>query len=118
MRERIRDRERLEHILRAIDELLAGRNRFSPDEAESNPIIYFGFVKLVEIIGEAVYKLSLEFKQAHPEVEWGTIESMRHVLVHGYYQIKPEQLWDTLNYDLPQLRPFIAKYIEEETASH
>ena len=61
----------------------------------------------VEIIGEAVYMLSKEFKAAHPEIEWAAIEGMRHVLVHGYYQISPEQLWDTIDVDIPALKPSI-----------
>ena len=64
---------------------------------QSTTRVYYGFVKHVEIIGEAVYMLSKEFREAHPEVEWEAIEGMRHVLVHGYYQIEPDQLWDTID---------------------
>ena len=70
----------------------------------NDPIIYYGFVKHVEIIGEAVFMLSKEFKEAHPEVEWDVIEGMRHVLVHGYYQIDPDQLWETIDKDIPLLK--------------
>ncbi len=76
---------------------------------QDDPIIFFGFVKHVEIIGEAVYMLTKEFKEAHPEVEWEVIEGMRHVLVHGYYQIKPEQIWQTIEEDIPELKPQIQK---------
>lgn len=41
---------------------------------------------------------------------------MRHYLVHEYYQVSKEGLWDTLTVDLPELRPFIVKYIDELTA--
>ncbi len=36
--------------------------------------------------------------------DWISIEGMRHVLVHGYYHIKPNQLWDTIDIDLPELK--------------
>ena len=74
------------------------------DLIENDPIVFYGFVKQVEIIGEAVYMLTKEFRAAHPEVEWDEIEGMRHVLVHGYYQIRPSQLWDTIENDIPELQ--------------
>ena len=113
MRERIRDRERLEHMLSAIDVLLARKDKYTPEEVESDPIIFYGLVKHVEIIGEAVYKLTKEYRATHTEVEWADFERMRHVLVHGYYKIRPQQLWETLQTDIPELKPIIEKLIEE-----
>lgn len=104
MREKVRDKERLQHILDAINDIITNKDAFSLAEAKSNPIIYYGFVKEVEIIGEAVYMLTKEYRQSHPEVEWNVIEHMRHVLVHGYYTIDPEQLWDTLQNDIRWLQ--------------
>ena len=113
MREPVRDAERLQHILDAINTIESSRKIHSTDEAAKDPIIYYGFIKHVEIIGEAVYMLSKEFKEAHPEMDWTSIEGMRHVLVHGYYHIKPNQLWDSIDLDLPELKPYIEKYLSE-----
>jgi len=44
---------------------------------------------------------------------WRQIERMRHVLVHGYYTIDPESLWDTIEVDIPELKPWIVKYLSE-----
>jgi len=107
MREQIRDNERLQHILDAIDALEQGSQRYTAQQGAEDCIIYFGFVKQVEIIGEAVYMLSKDFRAAHPEVEWEAIEGMRHVLVHGYYQITPDKVWAVISKDLPILRPQI-----------
>ena len=116
MRERIRDKERLVHMLTAIDNLIDGSKRYTPEQAEKDSIIFFGFVKQLEIIGEATYKLTKEFRDAHPETPWGKMEGMRHVLVHGYYLISPSKVWNVINKDLPILRPQIARLIEEESA--
>ena len=113
MREPIRDKERLEHILQAIDNLQEGSKRYTLEQAEKDTIIFHGFVKQVEIIGEATYMLTKEFRASHPEVEWEAIEGMRHVLVHGYYQIEPDQLWDTVDKDIPLLKPQIEKILGE-----
>lgn len=113
MREQIKDKGRLRHILDSIDIILNNKDRFCFDEIENDPIIFYGFVKQVEIIGEAVYMLTKEFRESHTDIEWDVIEGMRHVLVHGYYKIKPQQLWNTIEYDIPELRPFIEKYLDE-----
>ena len=113
MREKVRDIERLRHILSAIIVLQDGATRYSVDQAEADSIIFYGFVKQVEIIGEATYMLTKEFRDAHSDTEWEVIEKMRHVLVHGYYAITPHKVWNVINKDLPSLRPQIENYIAE-----
>ena len=112
MREKIRDKGRLEHILSSIDIILNNKNRYEYEDVINDPIVFYGFVKHVEIIGEAVYMLTKEFRETHTEVEWDVIEGMRHVLVHGYYKIKPNQLWNTIENDIPKLKPLIESYIK------
>ena len=74
---------------------------------------YFAVVKNVEIIGEAAYKLTLDFKESNPVVDWQVVVNMRHVLVHGYYNIDPQVLWDTVNNDLPTFRIQIQSLMEK-----
>ena len=113
MRERIKDKDRLQHILDAIDVLQSGAQRYSLEQIEKDSILYFGFVKQVEIIGEAVYMLTKEFRESHPDIEWDAIEGMRHVLVHGYYEISPDKVWNVVEKDLPILRPKIQDLLGE-----
>lgn len=113
MREKIKDKGRLEHILSSIEIILNNKNKYEYETVVNVPIVFYGFVKHVEIIGEAVYMLTKEFRDTHPEVEWDVIEGMRHVLVHGYYKIKPNQLWNTIENDIPKLKPYIESYINE-----
>ena len=70
-------------------------------------------MKNVEIIGEAAYMITNEFKDAHAELPWKQIIGMRHVLVHGYAQVSEEKLWNTVTKDLPQLQLQLRKYLEE-----
>lgn len=79
MRERINDKGRLRHILSSVNIILDNKDRFNLEKIESDPIVFFGFVKQLEIIGEAVYMLSKEFRNQHKDVEWDVIEGMRHV---------------------------------------
>lgn len=113
MRDAIRDIDRLRHILEQIDSLTSLVPDLSFESLDADKVRYYGLVKMTEIIGEAAYKLTDEFVNTHSEVPWKVIRGMRHYLVHEYYQISKEGLWDTLTNDLPELKPYIIKYIKE-----
>lgn len=111
MREPVRDRGRLEHILEQlnnVEEFVAGKTM---NDLRDNKILYYAVVKCIEIIGEASYMLSSEFKEKHPEVQWEQIIRMRHVLVHGYYQVSTPIVWSVIQDDLTALKPFIIKFL-------
>ncbi len=113
MREKIRDRGRLEHILEAIEGIEEFHAQYTSEDIQTNKLVFYGFTKFVEVIGEAVYMLTAEFCDSHPDVNWRQIARMRHVLVHGYYTIDPESLWTTIEVDIPELKPWIVKYLKE-----
>lgn len=113
MREVIKDRGRLLHMLKAINGVLADKQLYTLDDIKHSTLLFYGFTKYVEVIGEAVYMLTKEFRDLHKEVNWRQIEKMRHVLVHGYYTVDPESLWETIEKDIPELKPWIERYIEE-----
>jgi uncharacterized protein with HEPN domain len=112
MREEIRDRSRLEHILGAIEKALEFTENVSLDEFKTNAMLRYAVVKCVEIVGEASYKLSNEFRTQHPEIEWREIITMRHILVHDYYQTEDKIVWDTVKNYLPLLKEKIKTIIE------
>ena len=114
MREQIKDKGRLEHILQAINDIQEYHKQYTYDDVKNSKFVFYGFTKFVEVIGEAVYMLTKEFRESHQEVNWRVIEKMRHVLVHGYYTIEPESLWDTIENDIPELKPWIEKYLAEQ----
>ncbi|MBQ9178025.1 MAG: DUF86 domain-containing protein [Prevotella sp.] len=116
MRETVKDSVRLQHILDACNVLMQSREQDSLDELRSNPVKFYGYVKLVEIIGEATYKLTKEFRASHPDIPWDMMEGMRHVLVHDYYRISPDKLWDTVSDDIPTLKPMIEQLINKVEA--
>ena len=113
MRERVRDKGRLEHILQAIDKVFEFSSGVKREEFQKDSILYFAIVKNIEIIGEASYMLSLEFKDSHPDTDWQVIIAMRHFLVHGYYQVDPEEVWNVIEQDLQPLKDQILEYIKE-----
>lgn len=113
MREPVRDRDRLEHVVEAIDRILGNTDFMSRDELEADDLRYYGIVKNIEIIGEVAYKLTRAFCREHAETPWEFIAKMRHVLVHDYYQIDPDAVWKVIQEDLPPLREQVSCYLSE-----
>ena len=109
MREKPKNIERLAHILEAIDNIFEFVQGKSFEDYQENKILRFAIIKNLEIIGEAAYLLTKEFKNNHPDIEWNEMIVMRHILVHGYYQIKDEMIWATVETELKPLRTKIAK---------
>jgi uncharacterized protein with HEPN domain len=87
MREKPKDSERLLHMLEAIDNIFEFVNGKSIEVYKKDKILRFAIIKNLEIIGEAAYLLTKDFKNKHDTIEWGDIIGMRLILVHGYYQI-------------------------------
>jgi len=110
MREKPKDINRLSHIIEAIDNLFEFTKDISFEEYKNNKILRFAIIKNLEIIGEAAYLLTNEFKEKHPEVEWKVIIGMRHVLVHDYYQISDEMVWATIQTELLPLKEKVELY--------
>ena len=113
MREKPRDNERLKHMIEAIDNILEFVRYKSFEAYQNDKILRFAVIKNLEIVGEAAYLLTKHFKAEHVTIEWNDIIGMRHVLVHGYYQIKDEIIWATIEAELQPLRKEILDLREE-----
>ena len=113
MREAEKDHIRLQHILESIDNILESYSQLEFKNLNNRDIRYFGIVKLLEIIGEASYMLTNDFKDKHPNTPWRQIIDMRHILVHGYYKMDKDYIQSTIEEDLKPLRSQIASYLKE-----
>ena len=77
MRELVRDKGRLEDIVEYSSNVLKIIDGIEFEEFSSNILVYFATMKNVEIVGEAAYMLTKEFKATHPEIPWKQVEGMR-----------------------------------------
>ena len=113
MRSPLNDKVRLEHIQNAInniEEYVAGKVY---EDIVADKILRHAVTWNILVIGEASNKLSKEFISAHPGTNWRGVIGMRHVLVHDYYQIDEEGIWNVIEVDLPLLKAQIEQYISE-----
>lgn len=113
MREPKRDRGRLEHVLNAIECVENYTQNVDKEVLQQDKLRLHATIYNVQIVGEAIYKLSNEFKQEHEKTPWRVIEKMRHILVHDYFQINFDILWSVIKDDLPTLKEQVQEYIEE-----
>lgn len=115
MREAERDYGRLIDILEAADNILTFTKGYTMEQLNSDKLRYYAVVKNVEIIGEAAYMLSLQFKEDNKHIPWNDIIRMRHVLVHGYSTIQPDLLWNTALNDVPVLKAQIQIIVDNSS---
>lgn len=113
MREPVRDKGRLLHIVKYASNVEEKTEGIRYEDFASDKLRYFAVMKNIEVVGEAAYMLSKEFKERHPELPWPQIIGMRHVLVHGYATVNPQRLWETAVNDIPALKKRIEAYLEE-----
>ncbi|MBE6330909.1 MAG: DUF86 domain-containing protein [Bacteroidales bacterium] len=113
MREPRKDKERLEHILMAIDRVLRYTNGKTYEEFVADDMMYYAVVKNIEIMGEAANMLTQEFIAGHPETPWKQVRGMRNYIVHEYFQVDDIVVWDVVSNNLSELRRQIEKYLTE-----
>lgn len=105
------DRERLEDILQAIEKIEErasdGKISFLTDE-----LLQVWMTHHLQIIGEAVARISNETKMAHPDFPWKQISGMRNILVHSYFGIDLEIVWGVIEKDLYNLKRTVASALE------
>lgn len=112
MRETLRDPGRLEHIMMAIGHIEDFTRNMTYTQFAADKRTLFATIYNIQIVGEASYKLTKEFKAAHPELPWLLMEKMRHILVHDYYNIVPEAVWDVVTEDMPSIKPLVQRLLE------
>ena len=108
MRQAERDNDQLGVILRYCDRLAVALDRFGETYevfAADIPLQDSCSLCLIQI-GEAVNRLSDDFKEQHPSIEWHKIYGMRNHLVHGYEMFDAEIAWDAIETCIPPLRAF------------
>jgi uncharacterized protein with HEPN domain len=66
----------------------------------------------IQLIGEAARRVSDALKQGHPEVLWQRMAAMRHVLVHDYFRVDLDQVWNAVTIHIPPLKPQIEAILD------
>jgi len=98
-----RDEVRLHHMLDAAKEAVSFLAYRTRDELDSDNMLALATVRLLEVIGEAANAVTEETQQKNPQIPWRQIFGTRNRLIHGYYQVDLDIVWQIVKQDLPPL---------------
>ena len=113
MREKARDKGRLEDIIEYSNNVTNLIEGYSLEALIADKRTYYSVMKNIEVVGEAAYMLTKAFKKSHPEIPWKVVQGMRHVLVHDYANVVSATLYDTAVNDMQPLRQQVERYLAE-----
>jgi uncharacterized protein with HEPN domain len=105
---------RLEHMLEAARQASSVASERVREDLDRDRFLVLGLMKCLEIIGEAASKLNPETRDRHPEIPWPQIIGMRNRLIHAYFDINLDRMWDTLKEDLPDLIRTLEQVLQAE----
>jgi len=103
----------LKDILKEIDNISKFTEGINYENFVSDEMRYYATIRCLELIGESIRQLSEEFKKANPEIEWRKIVDLRNILIHEYFEIEPEIIWDVIKNEIPNLKYFILEYLDK-----
>jgi uncharacterized protein with HEPN domain len=86
-------------------------HNISREEFSKNRMLILSVIKEIEIIGEAASRVSEETKLIYPEVPWKDIIGMRNRLVHGYFEVNTELVWNTVKTNLVHLLSLLKRLL-------
>ena len=113
MRERARDKGRLEDIIEYSTNVTNLIEGYSLEALVADKRTYYSVMKNIEVVGEAAYMLTKAFKNSHPEIPWKVVQGMRHILVHDYANVVTATIYDTAVNDMLPLRQQVERYLAE-----
>ena len=104
--------EYLHHILDEIVFVESVTVGLTKEALVEDAVLKRAVVRSLEVIGEATKKLPTAFRDRHPQVNWRALAGMRDRLIHGYFGVDYDIVWDVMNHHLPVLKRDIEKLLE------
>ena len=108
------DIDYLRDILLACDNIIEYVSDFDFDRFREDRRTQDAIIRNVEILGEAVKNVSDEMKERYPDIEWHEIARTRDKLIHSYFGVDLDIVWEISTYDIPRLERQITEILESE----
>ena len=107
------DQIRIRHMLDAAREAISFMKDKQRSDLDTDRMLVLSLVKSIEIMGEAASKVTKESRDNYPEVPWLNIIAMRNRLIHVYFDIDLDRVWDTITDDLPPVIAALGKIVQK-----
>jgi uncharacterized protein with HEPN domain len=105
------DSSRLGHMLESAVEAVSFIEGRSREDLSDDRMLVHSLVRCIEILGEAASRVSPDKRDELSDIPWPDIVSMRNRLIHGYFDIDLDRVWDTVVDDLPPLIALLRKVV-------
>ena len=107
------DRIRIRHMLDACRKAIEFSSGRSRADLNGDDMLVYSLARAVEIVGEAANHVSQATQEELSSIPWEDIVGMRHRIVHDYYDINLDILWETVVTDIPELITLLAPMVSE-----
>ncbi len=111
----IDDISRLQHILDAAQRAVRHTKGRKRTDLDKDDLLGLALIRLLEIIGEAAWGISDTLRARYPEIAWRQMTNMRNRLIHGYFDVNNDLVWETVTTELPSLITQIKAVIKKES---
>jgi uncharacterized protein with HEPN domain len=108
------DRWRLLHMAEASEQALEFLRDRARDDLESDTMLRMALARAVEIVGEAASKVSPAGREELSDIPWSEIIGMRHRIVHAYFDLNLNILWNTVRSEMPKLLAQLRPHLDSE----
>ena len=109
----LKDQLYLRDILDSIEAIKQFTEGYTYQEFQNDRKTFSATLREFQVIGEAIGKLSADTKKRYSTVLWQDIKDFRNKLIHEYFGIDAEIVWNTIEQDIPQLKVEIVKILED-----
>jgi len=103
----------LRHIVEESNFLMKEAENMGFEEFMKNEILKRACSRSLEIVGEAVKNLPADFKKRYREIEWKKIAGLRDKMIHGYFGVNWDIVWDVIKNQIPKLKEQVENILDE-----
>jgi uncharacterized protein with HEPN domain len=107
------DKIRFKHMFDAVLEVMEFTRNKSRSDLESDRKLKHALVRLLEIIGEAANGMSSDIVGKYPDIPWKEMIGMRNRLIHGYFDVDLDIVWQTVTEDIPPLKTLLEDLVDK-----
>ena len=101
------------HMLDTARKVMEKVHGISREQFNQDENLRLALTHLLQVIGEAASRVSLQFCQSHPGVPWNAVVGMRHKVVHDYLNVDEEIVWDTADQEMLPLVTELERIVQE-----